>query len=137
MTEALKAHIIAEVLNAVVIKHADAYTAGTPDLSESWGGMTSWLEVKYLNPSLTDDPRQQFLIRKMARATFCKYVFYLGPKCPPTIWSATELVKTCIVDPIRLNHDASNWPNCIIAASPKKHDHELVMAYLRDLRSYK
>lgn len=36
-----------ELAGAVVFKHADTMTAGIPDISVTWGGMTTWLEVKY------------------------------------------------------------------------------------------
>lgn len=32
---------------AVIYRHEDTFTAGIPDISVTWGGITSWWEVKY------------------------------------------------------------------------------------------
>lgn len=32
---------------AVVVRHEDQFTAGIPDISITWAGVTSWVEVKY------------------------------------------------------------------------------------------
>lgn len=41
-------HTLLQVLpGAVVWNHTGAFTSGIPDLSCSWGGTTSWIEVKY------------------------------------------------------------------------------------------
>lgn len=37
----------------LVLKHADQYTSGIPDVSVHWNGHSSWLENKLLEPSQT------------------------------------------------------------------------------------
>lgn len=37
----------------VVYRHEDKFSGGVPDLSVTWGGVTSWIEVKYEKNGLT------------------------------------------------------------------------------------
>lgn len=48
ITEKLMERLRADLRGAVVIKHADSFTAGVPDVSVSIVGSTNWIEVKYL-----------------------------------------------------------------------------------------
>ncbi len=53
MTEATLTRELLRVLErklsgSVVIKHSDRFRVGVPDASVTWGGTTSWLEVKYV-----------------------------------------------------------------------------------------
>lgn len=45
-TKRLITEIKKEMPGAVVFKHADKFTVGVPDMSVSWGGVTTWWEIK-------------------------------------------------------------------------------------------
>lgn len=94
MTEATLTRELLKVLErklpgAVVIKHADRFTAGIPDASLTWAGTTSWLEVKYVRRNLlrTGDVclaplRRQFptiqliMMERLAAAGSAVYLVY-------------------------------------------------------------
>lgn len=64
---------LSELPGAEVIKHADAATGGIPDLSVTYNGRTSWLEVKLLRRGQTLEselePRQLATCRRLERAS--------------------------------------------------------------------
>lgn len=41
-------HLVLGLPKAVIFDHNDRSTAGIPDLSITWGGYTTWLELKHL-----------------------------------------------------------------------------------------
>jgi hypothetical protein len=55
----------------VVFKHSDSVTAGIPDVSFTWRGYTSWLEVKFVRPeekSKRGSLLQEDVLRRLSRA---------------------------------------------------------------------
>lgn len=61
---------------SVVFKHADALTAGIPDISVTWNGRTTWLEVKV--GRIVGRGVQALTIQRLALAGRCWYVVYSG-----------------------------------------------------------
>jgi hypothetical protein len=66
------------LVGSVVFKHADRVTAGIPDVSVTWGGRTTWLEVKFVRAGqrLFDRGVQRQTIARLGRAGSCLYVIY-------------------------------------------------------------
>jgi hypothetical protein len=96
MTEATLTRELLKVLErklpgAVIIKHADRFRAGVPDASVTWGGTTSWLEVKYVRRRLqrilpkSQFPADQFVtMDRLAAAGRAIYLIYFGQRL--TLW---------------------------------------------------
>lgn len=61
---------------AVVIKHADAFTAGYPDLSITMNGRTIWWEAKYAKPTIKGTGLQLLTARRLAKVGECWYIVY-------------------------------------------------------------
>ena len=61
---------------AVVLRHEDKNTAGIPDISITWRRYTTWLEVKYANPSYTCRGLQKFTCAKLEAEGRCWFVIY-------------------------------------------------------------
>ena len=70
----LKNALCAGLPGAVVFKHHDAITAGIPDLSVTWKGTTTWLEVKYNTDRIR--PLQHNTLLRLARQNRAYYVIY-------------------------------------------------------------
>lgn len=124
ISAALKAHIEMMLPRSVALKHCEAYVAGVPDMSVSWGG-TIWLEVKHLNPGLEDDGRQRFLVRKLSVVAPVYYVLYAGPK-----WNR-DGARTSIVRPA----DLSAWleyGSRALMESDIRYDHAAVCRFVRE-----
>lgn len=49
----------------VVLKHADGYTAGIPDISITWGRDTLWIEVKLASNPKLFEPLQLAMLCNM------------------------------------------------------------------------
>lgn len=64
---------------AVVFKHADTMTAGIPDISVTWGGVTTWLEVKYANPRIEHQEAQALIMARLRVIGRAYYVIYDEP----------------------------------------------------------
>jgi hypothetical protein len=76
LVSALKKILHRELPGAVIFKHADAYTAGIPDLSVTWRGKTTWLEVKYVAPTLHKRALQHQIMLGLERQGSAFYVIY-------------------------------------------------------------
>lgn len=81
MNEAvLKSNLVAEMRTklsgAVVIRHEDHFTAGIPDISITWYGRTTWLEVKHVRPRMKSRGIQELTMRRLEGAGYAKYVIY-------------------------------------------------------------
>lgn len=79
MTEASVARSLIKALKvempgSVVIKHADQFTSGIPDLSVTWSGRTVWLELK-VTP-VKSKGIQHLTACRLAAAGLCRYVVY-------------------------------------------------------------
>jgi hypothetical protein len=66
----LVAAIRAAMPGAVIFRHEDRFTAGVPDLSVTWRGTTSWVEVKYSRRGRRSRPTalQARALRRLAAA---------------------------------------------------------------------
>lgn len=80
-----------ELTYSVVFKHRDESTSGMPDISVTWHGKTTWLEVKFLNPKLIDRGIQKLTMLKLAKAGSAFYVLY-----------DNTINVTCVVQPKNL-----------------------------------
>jgi hypothetical protein len=78
---------------SIVIKHTEKITYGVPDLSISWLGKTSWLEIKFANPLFKITGVQTRIIKCLGQVTLCHYVIY----------AARDEYGTFIVHPSQLN----------------------------------
>lgn len=98
LTRGLVKHLRASLPNSVIFKHADAVTAGIPDISVSWFGSVSWLEIKYVHPQLLDRGIQALTLKALARANGSTwYVLFVerhGVK-------ATQIVNPWDLDAVR------------------------------------
>lgn len=59
-----------------VLRHQDVRHPGYPDWSISCGGRTSWWEFKHGTPSFDDFKLQLQTCRRLARASYCRYVIW-------------------------------------------------------------
>lgn len=82
MTEAtLKSALVKAIEDvmpgAEVFRLEDRFTAGVPDISNTWRKWTSWLEVKFADPSLHRSRAiQQLTMRRLAKHAYARYVIY-------------------------------------------------------------
>lgn len=62
----------------VILKHADAFTAGIPDFSVTWKRKTSWYEVKhtYSSDTISGTDLQWLTARRLSQAGHCYYLIY-------------------------------------------------------------
>lgn len=58
------------------IRHEDVRTSGTPDLSITGAGRTSWWEFKHCTPRWTGHELQELMCHRLAVAGYCRYVFW-------------------------------------------------------------
>jgi len=72
----LKTTLLIDLPGSVVIKHADAFTSGVPDLSVTWKGKTSWLEIKYANPEIIERKIQNLMMKRLSIQGSAWYVIY-------------------------------------------------------------
>lgn len=61
---------------SVVFRHEDQFTAGIPDISVTWGGITVWIEVKLAKPSIKGREIQLMTGVRLDGAGNCIYVVY-------------------------------------------------------------
>lgn len=78
----LKKAIEATMRGAVVFRHEDTFTAGIPDLSVTWGGVTSWWEVKYARIGRVAHPTklQAYTLDQLNRAGHAGLIVYKETK---------------------------------------------------------
>lgn len=83
----------------VVFKHHDVSTAGIPDMSVTYGGLTFWVELKLVREGETEakfrkhfDPLQLAQCRLLERQGRCFYLLALeGRKTAAALWSPGAL----------------------------------------------
>lgn len=63
------------MLSAVVLKHAERFTSGIPDMSVTWHGVTSWWECKR-TPGFTLHGLQTLTCRRLAAHGICRYIIF-------------------------------------------------------------
>lgn len=128
MTETqLKARLIrtlrASLNNAVIFRHEDQFTSGIPDISITWKGYTTWLEVKLAKPRIRGKGVQKYTMEMLAENGRCWYVVFLVEK--------DLLCSTYIVNPKAVNE--GNWmfsQNCI-----DDFDHQFVVDFIKRTHS--
>jgi len=80
LSRALVKVLRAGMPDGVVFKHADTITAGIPDISVTWHGVTSWLEIKHAHPSIIDRGIQALTLKQLGAAGRAHYVIYYETK---------------------------------------------------------
>lgn len=80
MTEATLKSALVRALrtlpNAVVFRHEDRFTHGIPDISITLHHATTWLEVKFANPSFNSRGIQELTLLRLALVGTARYVIY-------------------------------------------------------------
>jgi len=65
-----------ELPGCVVLRHTDGLLAGIPDISVTWNGHTTWIEVKFLNPKIIDRGIQRLNMKRLEKQGTAFYVLY-------------------------------------------------------------
>ena len=108
MTEGdLKQQLVIELkkqmYGAIVLRHEEIFRAGVPDISVTWNKVTSWWEVKHVNPRLTGRGLQKLTCLQLSQVGICWYVIYRdvgGLK-------ETRIVEPRLLDSLETPHA---WP---------------------------
>lgn len=72
----LAAHIRINLRKCVVFSHGDRSSYGIPDLSVTYGGKTTWLELKYADPDFKSHGQQELNMKRLAHVGSAYYVIY-------------------------------------------------------------
>jgi hypothetical protein len=113
LTRGLLKTLRAAFPDGVIIKHSDSYTSGVPDISVTWNGRTTWIEVKFANPRVLDKGVQALMMKRLANAGSAVYVIYTREK-------TTHIVK--LLEHYQTRHE---WENS------NRIDHILVREFIR------
>ena len=67
---------------AVVFRHEDRFTAGIPDISVTWAGITTWWEVKYspIGRNSTVTKLQGYTLEQLSRQSTAGLISYQETK---------------------------------------------------------
>jgi hypothetical protein len=65
-----------ELKGYVIQKHNDRANFGTPDISITGLGFTSWWEIKCANPTFDSPGIQELTCIRLAVAGYCRYLIY-------------------------------------------------------------
>lgn len=77
LTRQLIAVIEQQMSGAVVLKHADRYTSGIPDMSVTWRGVTTWWECKHAKPRFKSQGLQELIAARLAmHSAGCRYIIF-------------------------------------------------------------
>lgn len=76
LSTALVKTLRTELPGSVVFKHSDKVTSGIPDITVTWNGRTTWIEVKFANPKVVDTGVQALTMKRLANAGSAMYVIY-------------------------------------------------------------
>ena len=98
----------------VIIKHADSYNFGLPDVSATGDKMTSWWEIKHANPIFKSRGVQWRTCCRLAEAGICYYIIF-----------SEEPQRTTIISPPLL----TSWRTHSIYKSG--FDYQWVAAFIR------
>lgn len=119
LSRKLKSSMETAVIESVVVKHCDTYTRGLPDISWTFYGGTTWVEVKKIDKGkkeFAETGQQRIMTTRMARFGSCVYVVYhLGVR------RVTIHVPTLA--------PYQGWPSL---AEFDGHDHKAVALFIRD-----
>ena len=85
-----------DLAGSVVFRHEDQFTAGIPDISVTWNGLTCWIEVKHVTPKkpFKATGLQIQTAKKLAKQGNCYIVVYHESK--------TGLLSTFIINPEKI-----------------------------------
>ena len=108
-----------KLLGFVVIRHEDIRTGGTPDLSVTGLGRTTWYEFKHCTPQCSKHQLQELICERLAAAGFCRYVVY---------WEKGLFKRTMIVHP-------RNITSLIPEVSVVGFNHQFVIDYIRQVHT--
>jgi hypothetical protein len=117
LTGKLGAMIKKVIPAAIFLKHSDGATAGVPDFSVTWLGLTSWHEVKVADPEFMSQGVQELTCCRLAIQGCCDYIIY-----------NTDPRSVSIVAPNSL----ANWSTDRILYL-EGYDHVGIAAYIADL----
>lgn len=118
LTSALVKLAREQLRGAVVLKHADSFTYGIPDLSVTWHGKTTWWEVKFADPGLQSSGVQDKVCMQLAAAGFCRYIVY---------HLLRDTKRTLIVHP----KDLADWRGVPAECWCTGFDHRWVLQHIR------
>lgn len=114
----LKKTLETRLPGSVIIKHSDAMVAGIPDLSVTWQGVTTWLEVKHDVGKIITREIQRWMVKRLATQGRCFYVVYRD--------RAKEGPRTFVID------GASDVHAAMESESYRNgHDHDFVVEAVR------
>jgi hypothetical protein len=98
----------------VILKLADKWTYGIPDISATGSGISSWWECKHANPDFKSQGIQELTAMRLAKHGICYYVIFVDkPK------------SVLIVHP----KDIKNWETSAIAQC-EGFDYEWVVNFI-------
>lgn len=75
----------------VILKHADRFTHGVPDISVTGCGLTSWWEVKLANPTFDSPGIQELTMLRLAKNGFARYIVFRDDPKSTRIVAPSEL----------------------------------------------
>ena len=115
--------------NAVIFRHEDQFTSGIPDISVTWEGYTTWLEVKLAKPTIRSKGIQKHTMQMLSENGRCRYVVYLLEKasCQSKHFS---LQSTYIVSPKSVNDWVSSKNYAV------GFDHQFVVDFIKNSHSH-
>jgi len=109
MTEAiLKGNLVKELRlsfpSFVIIRHEDSFTHGIPDISIDGNKITSWIEVKYANPTFASKGIQELTMLRLANASHAFYVVY---------FEKAGNKRTYFIAPHDIGNSIESWCNYV------------------------
>ena len=115
----------AKLPSFVFIRHEERFNSGTPDLSVTGNGVTSWWEVKFANPRFKSIGIQEYLLKRLASSGYARYIIF-GVEKDGSKW-------TSIVHPRDIADWKTNWIGLVdghdydwlIEAIRHAHDHHI------------
>lgn len=96
LTNALLKTLRKELPEAVIFKHADQVTAGIPDISVTYEGITIWFELKYVKTKIHSRELQHYTMLRLQNAGHPFYILYIE-----------KTKETIIVPPIHFHQAKS------------------------------
>jgi hypothetical protein len=79
VTRKLIENLATELPGSVVLKHTDQFTSGVPDLTVTWGWLTTWIEVKVVRKGqegIIGRGAQTLTMQRLAKVGSAWYVVY-------------------------------------------------------------
>jgi hypothetical protein len=128
LTRQLMKKLRAELPTFVVLKHADGWTSGVPDVSVTGNGRTTWLEVKLVElRGIIETKLQRFQMERLERnGGTAFYVMYYTSPFPRSV---------AIVEPSKRSSVAPYHGLTPYLSSIAGHDHDLVVTLLKRIHA--